>query len=134
MASEIDLAGRRFRSIELTGSSCLIVAAPPSDDGSFMLFRWSARAGDAPQPVAGVDLHDLRPEALFAIPGGARRSAIRAAPALLRPAGDQHGVVEIEQYTRLVGSVCGPVREVGTRQVLGSHGTQPQCADVAAPG
>ena len=71
VASEIDLAGRGVRSIELTGSSYLIVAGPPGDDGSFMLFRWSARAGDAPQPVAGVDLRDLRPEALFAIPGGA---------------------------------------------------------------
>ncbi|EXI93100.1 MAG: hypothetical protein AW12_00062 [Candidatus Accumulibacter sp. BA-94] len=70
-ASEIDLAGRGVRSIELTGSSYLIVAGPPGDDGSFMLFRWSARAGDAPQRVAGVDLQDLRPEALFAIPGGA---------------------------------------------------------------
>ena len=69
-ASEIDLAGRAVRSIELTGSSYLIVAGPPSDDGSFMLFRWSARAGDVPQSVAGVDLQDLRPEALFAIPGG----------------------------------------------------------------
>ncbi|MBL8391262.1 MAG: DUF3616 domain-containing protein [Candidatus Accumulibacter sp.] len=71
VASEIDLAGRGVRSIELTGSSYLIVAGPPGDDGSFMLFRWSARAGDAPQRVAGVDLQDLRPEALFAIPGGA---------------------------------------------------------------
>lgn len=70
-ASEIDLGRRGVRSIELTGSSYLVVAGPPGDDGSFMLFRWSARAGDAPQPVAGVDLQDLRPEALFVIPGGA---------------------------------------------------------------
>jgi len=65
---ELDLGRRGIRSIELVGSSYLIVAGPPGDQGSFALYRWSGQVGDAPTPVHGVDLQDLRPEALFAIP------------------------------------------------------------------
>jgi len=69
-AIELDLAGRGIRSIERVGASYLIVAGPPADAGSFMLFRWSGTAGDAPQVLTDVDLQDLRPEALFVMPGG----------------------------------------------------------------
>ena len=65
---ELDLGRRGIRSIEFVGSSYLIVAGPPGDKGSFALYRWSGQAGDAASPVSGVDLQDLRPEALFAIP------------------------------------------------------------------
>ena len=46
----------------------MIAAGPTADSGSFALFRWSGRPGDAATPVTGIDLGDLRPEALFAIP------------------------------------------------------------------
>jgi hypothetical protein len=65
---ELDLGQRGIRSIELIGSSYLIVAGPPGDIGSFALYRWSGQPGAAATPVAGVDLKDLRPEAVFAIP------------------------------------------------------------------
>ena len=65
---ELDLAARGIRSIERVGSSYLIVAGPPADQGSFALYRWSGLAADAPTPITGVDLKGLRPEALFAIP------------------------------------------------------------------
>jgi hypothetical protein len=65
----LDLGGRGVRSIERVGSGYLIAAGPPADDGSFALFRWSGKAGDAPAPVK-LDLGTLRPEALFAWPDG----------------------------------------------------------------
>jgi hypothetical protein len=65
---ELDLGQRGIRSIELVGSSYLIAAGPPADQGSFALFRWSGQPGAAATPVAGVERSDLRPEALFAIP------------------------------------------------------------------
>jgi hypothetical protein len=65
---ELDLDRRGIRSITLVGSAYLIVAGPTADQGSFALYRWSGRAGDAATPVAGVDLGNLRPEAAFAIP------------------------------------------------------------------
>lgn len=64
---ELDLGGRGIRSIELVGSSYLIVAGPVADEGTFAVYRWSGRSGDEPAPM-GVDLQGLRPEALFAIP------------------------------------------------------------------
>lgn len=67
---ELDLGRRGIRSIERFGGGYLIVAGPTADAGSFALFKWSGNAGDAATPVAGVDLKDLRPEALFAIPPG----------------------------------------------------------------
>lgn len=69
---ELDLGQRGIRSIERVGSSYLIVAGPPADSGSFALYRWSGQAADAATPVADIDLKELRPEALFAIPGSSR--------------------------------------------------------------
>ena len=69
---EVDLGGRGIRSIELVAGSYLIVAGPTADTGSFAVFRWSGRPQDAPQPLAGVALGSLRPEALLALPGSAR--------------------------------------------------------------
>ena len=65
---ELDLGGRGIRSIERVGTGYLIVAGPSADKGSFGLYRWSGRAGDAATLLTGVDLQDLRPEAMFAIP------------------------------------------------------------------
>ena len=65
---ELDLGQRGIRSIERVGESYLIAAGPPADSGSFALFRWSGRPGDAASPLTGIKLDDLRPEALFAIP------------------------------------------------------------------
>ena len=67
----LDLGGRGIRSMERVGTGYLIVAGPPADEGSFALYRWSGRAGDAAKPMPSVDLGSLRPEALFEIPGGA---------------------------------------------------------------
>lgn len=69
---ELDLGQRGIRSIERIGNSYLIVAGPTGDKGSFTLFRWSGERGNAPIPISAADLKDLRPEALFAIPGGNR--------------------------------------------------------------
>ena len=66
---ELDLGQRGIRSIERVASSYLIVAGPPADSGSFALYRWSGQAADAATQVADTDLKELRPEALFAIPG-----------------------------------------------------------------
>lgn len=67
-----DLGQRGIRSIERVASSYLIVAGPTADRGSFALYRWSGRRADAPTPVTGIDLKNLRPEALFAIPDSNR--------------------------------------------------------------
>ena len=64
---ELDLGGRGIRSIDLVGSSYLIVGGPIADDGTFALFRWSGKRGEPALPIP-VDLQDLRPEGLFAIP------------------------------------------------------------------
>ena len=65
----LDLGGRGVRSIERAGNGYLIAAGPPADVGTFALFRWSGKAGDAPMPLQ-ADLGTLRPEALFAWPDG----------------------------------------------------------------
>ncbi len=64
---ELDLGERGIRSIDLVGDGYLVVAGPAANRGSFALYRWSGRAGEAAVPAAGVALGDLRPEALFAI-------------------------------------------------------------------
>jgi hypothetical protein len=64
---ELDLEGRGIRSIELVGESYLIVAGPAGDMGPFAIYRWSGSSSDAPAAL-GIDLNDLRPEALFAVP------------------------------------------------------------------
>jgi len=71
-AVEIALGERGVRSIERVGASYVIAAGPTADHGSFALFRWSGRPGEAATLIPGIDLRDLRPEALFAIPGGKR--------------------------------------------------------------
>ena len=68
----LDLGQRGIRSIERIGKGYLIVAGPAGDNGSFTLFRWSGVRGDAPSQISAVELKDLRPEALLAIPGGNR--------------------------------------------------------------
>ncbi len=67
---ELDLGRRGIRSIEHYGDGYLIVGGPTADTGSFALFKWSGNAGDAAIQVTDIDLKDLRPEALFAIPPG----------------------------------------------------------------
>ena len=47
----------------------LIAAGPPADEGSFALFTWSGRAADKPVLLLQEELGQVRPEALFAIPG-----------------------------------------------------------------
>jgi hypothetical protein len=69
---ELDLDRRGIRSIELVGSTYLIVAGPTADRGSFALYRWSGAAAEAPVMAPDVALRDLRPEALFAIPQSPR--------------------------------------------------------------
>lgn len=69
---EIDLDQRGIRSIERIGTSYVIAAGPTADAGGFALFRWSGRPGEAAARIPGIDLRDLRPEALFAIPGSKR--------------------------------------------------------------
>ena len=67
----LDLAGRGIRSIELLGSAHIVAAGPAADSGAFALYRWSgASREDKPVKLGNIDLSDLRPEALFAIPGG----------------------------------------------------------------
>jgi hypothetical protein len=66
----LDLGGRGVRSIERVADGYVIVAGPVADAGDFALYRWSGRPADAPQPMSGVELGSLRPEALFAWPGG----------------------------------------------------------------
>jgi len=65
---QLDLDGRGIRSIDRVGSAYLIVAGPPANVGTFMLYRWS---GDPPERagiVAGIEFTGLHPEALFAVP------------------------------------------------------------------
>lgn len=66
---ELDLGGLTIRSLELVGSTYVIVGGPAAERGRFVLFRWSGKVEERAVPMAGVDLGDLRPEALFAIPG-----------------------------------------------------------------
>jgi len=65
----LDLGGRGVRSIERVDGGYVIAAGPPADAGTFALFRWSGRPTDMPSPLK-LDLGTLRPEALFAWPGG----------------------------------------------------------------
>ena len=64
----LDLGGRGVRSIERVEGDYLIVAGPTGDVGSFALYRWSGKVGDAARRVQSVGFGDLRPEALFQRP------------------------------------------------------------------
>lgn len=68
-AVELELGARGIRSIARVGEAYFIAAGPTADEGSFAIYRWSGREQDAPSPLPGVTLADLRPEALFALPG-----------------------------------------------------------------
>ena len=63
----LDLDGRGIRSIDLVGAAYWIVGGPTGDTGSFAVYRWSGKGGDPVRPFP-IELGDLRPEALFAIP------------------------------------------------------------------
>lgn len=65
---QIDLDGRGIRSIDLVGSSYLIVAGPIDEEAGFDLYRWSGDPKVKPEIVHGVTLAGLNPEALFAVP------------------------------------------------------------------
>jgi len=65
----LDLDGRGIRSIDLVGSTYLVIGGPPANTGSFALYRWSGASDDKPTQIQGIDFKDLRPEGLFAIPG-----------------------------------------------------------------
>lgn len=65
---ELDLGGKGIRSLEFMDPGYLIVAGPSGNKGSFALYRWSGKAGDAPKAL-DVDIEGIRPEALFSIPG-----------------------------------------------------------------
>lgn len=69
---ELDLGQRGIRSIERIGASYVIAAGPTADAGTFALFRWSGRPGEPAILISGINLRDLRPEALVAIPGDKR--------------------------------------------------------------
>lgn len=66
---ELDLGGRGIRSIERVGNAYLIAAGPTANKGGFAIYRWSGQANEAPTQLQGIALADLRPEALFALPG-----------------------------------------------------------------
>ena len=71
-AIELDLGGLAVRSLELVSGMYLIVAGPPADHGSFALYTWSGQPGEQPELMLKEALSDVRPEALFAIPGARR--------------------------------------------------------------
>lgn len=71
---ELDLGGLGIRSLERVGDRYLIVAgpfdeAPFGEAGGFALYEWSGIADEPPVERADIDFADLRPEALFTLPG-----------------------------------------------------------------
>ncbi len=66
---ELDLGGLAIRSMELVGSAYMIVAGPPADSGEFALYQWSGNVEQAPVRLLHENFDEVRPEALFAIPG-----------------------------------------------------------------
>jgi hypothetical protein len=71
-AVELELGGLGIRSLELVGDTYLIVAGPPADRGEFALYQWSGEPAHRPVRIAHNDFDQVRPEALFAIPGTRR--------------------------------------------------------------
>ncbi|MES2324409.1 MAG: DUF3616 domain-containing protein [Pseudomonadota bacterium] len=68
-AMELDLGGRAIRSMELVGLAYMIVAGPAADHGDFALYSWSGDGKEQPVQLLHEDFGQVRPEALFAIPG-----------------------------------------------------------------
>jgi hypothetical protein len=77
-AAELDLDHRGIRSIEWdeARNRYLIVAGPYNDDGTFALYAWSGKPGDAAAKVPGIDFGKLNPEAMFFEPGDPTRAQI----------------------------------------------------------
>jgi hypothetical protein len=65
---QLDLRDRGIRSLQRIGTEYLIVAGPVADEGAFSLYRWSGGERE-PAVELKIDLGDLRPEALFPVPG-----------------------------------------------------------------
>ncbi len=63
----LDLGGLGVRSLEWAESlqAYLIVGGLPGEGSGSRLFRWSGKPDRKPEPVAGVNLTSLNPEALF---------------------------------------------------------------------
>lgn len=63
----LDLGKLGIRSLEWaeTLKAYLIVGGPPGEGAGSRLFRWSGDPGEKPEPIPGVDLTSLNPEALF---------------------------------------------------------------------
>ena len=76
---ELDLEGRGIRSLELVGTTYLVVAGPPGDVGSFALFRWSGDKQADPEPLSIFLPEDLKPEALFEIQGSSKVQVVMMA-------------------------------------------------------
>lgn len=74
----LDLGQRGVRSIEWIRGRYVIAAGPFGAEGGgepgsdFALFTWSGRAGETAMRVPRVVLGDLKPEALFEMPGTSR--------------------------------------------------------------
>ena len=64
---QLDLGGLGVRSMERAESlnAYLIVGGLPGEGAGSRLFRWSGDPGEVPEPVPGVDLTSLNPEAPF---------------------------------------------------------------------
>jgi Protein of unknown function (DUF3616) len=64
---QLDLNGLGVRSMERaeTLNAYLIIGGPPGEGSGSRLFRWSGDPGQRPEPVPGVDLTSLNPEALY---------------------------------------------------------------------
>src|SRR5262249_29295583 len=56
----------------LVGTTYLVVAGPPGDDGSFALFRWTGDKQADLDPLSIFLPEDLKPEALFEIQGAGK--------------------------------------------------------------
>jgi hypothetical protein len=84
----LDLGNRGIRSWERIGSSYLVVAGPTADAGEFALYRWSGRPEDKPVQLAETELGALKPEALFALPGGTEIGLLSDDGGLPSPAGE----------------------------------------------
>lgn len=67
----LDLGGTGIRSMEYWPEADAYLIATRPETGTPLLFRWSGRADDRPEPIPQAALGDFNPEALFVYPGGA---------------------------------------------------------------